>query len=167
MGTTTPPTPRQALVKRLRKRGATRILVASLAAALALGFAASAQATEATWDGYHASTQAPTIAGNGVKAFAQGLWGPNPLHANRTVEFRVARNISGVVTYSTVFTIDASNFPFPTSSPGTGASGSPIGFPCNTTTTTTYVPQVRIVNTTNGGGSGWVSGPGVNLACRT
>lgn len=158
---------RRAPGRRSGKSAATRILVASLVAAFALGMAGSAQAAEAVWDGYHISTQDPIIAGNGVKAFAQGLYGPNPLHANRTVEFRVARNIGGVVTYSTVFTVDASSAPFPTSSPGVGASGSPIGFPCNTTTTTTYVPQVRIVNTSNGGGSGWVSGAGKNLACRT
>lgn len=151
-----------------RRRGtAMRLLIAGLAAMFTLAIAGTASAATATWDGYTISTQAPIVAGGGVKAFAQSIYGPNPLKANRAVEYRVVRNIGGTLTYSTVTRLDASSPPFPTSAPGIGANAFPIGFPCNTGTTTTYVPQVRVVNTLNDGGSGWVSGAGVNLNCRT
>ncbi len=131
-----------------------------------LAFAGTASAATASWDGYNISTASPAVVGGGVKAFAIGIHGPNPLKANRAVEFRVVENIGGVLEYSTVTPIDGSVVGFPTSAPGVGADAFPIGFPCTTGTTTTYVPQVRVLNTANGGGSGWVSGPGVNLPCR-
>lgn len=116
--------------------------------------AGTASAATATWSGHTVSTAGPTV---GLAHYAKA-WRDH-VDGNISIRYRVLKNLNGNVTYMPF--LPAISTSWGSGPPGLSGSTSWGGEACNPNAF--YVSQVKVNYDPNGGGSAWVSGPGLKL----